>query len=94
MIKIDLDDTFEANTVSEDLKRFTFTSELKDNTTIELHVLINEHPDHLLPNVFNLAFGPLDESNKIDDKIILCHKNVNKVFSTILLFAIFIFRRE
>jgi len=88
MIRIDLDDTFDATTASEDLKRFTFNSELKDNTNLELHVLISEHPDPLLPNVFNLAFGPLGEDNEIDDAIAVRHKNINKVFSTILLFAI------
>ena len=41
-----------------------------------------------MPNVFNLAFGPLGNDNKIDDKIRVSHKNLNKVFSTILLFAI------
>lgn len=88
MIKVDLDDTFDATSASENLKRFTFYTELKDNTNLELHVLISEHPDPLLPNVFNLAFGPLGKDNKIDDKIAVRHKNINKVFSTILLFAI------
>lgn len=88
MIKINLDDTFDALTVSEDLKRFTFNSELNDNTNLELHVLISEHPDPLLPNVFNLAFGPLGADNEIDDIISVRHRNINKVFSTILLFAI------
>jgi hypothetical protein len=88
MIKIDLDDTFDAITASEDLKRFTFNSELKDDTNLELHVLISDHPDPFLPNVFNLAFGPLGKDNEIDDTIAVCHKNINKVFSTVLLFAI------
>lgn len=88
MIKIDLDDTFEALTASEDLKRFTFNSELIDNTHLELHVLISEHPDPLLLDVYNLAFGPPGKDNEIDDDIAVCHKNLNKVFSTILLFAI------
>lgn len=88
MIKIDLDDTFDVTTVSEDLTRFTFNSELKDYSVVELHVLISEHPDPLLPGVHNLAFGPLGDDNEIDDKINLRHQNVNKVFSTVLLFAI------
>ena len=79
MIKIDLDDTFDAKSASEDLTRFTFHSELKDNTIVELHVLICEHPDPFLPGVFNLAFGPIGDDNEIDDKINLRHKNVNKV---------------
>lgn len=88
MIKIDLTDTFEATSVSKDLKKFTFNSELKDDSIIELHVLISQHPDLLLPDVFNLAFGPLNKKQEIDDKINLKHKNINKVFSTILFYAI------
>lgn len=88
MVKIDLDDTFDASSASEDLTRFTFSSDLIDGTVVHLHVLISEHPDPLLPGVYNLAFGPLGDDNDIDDKIILRHRNVNKVFSTILLFAI------
>ncbi|MEE4000834.1 hypothetical protein V1T75_10830 [Tenacibaculum sp. FZY0031] len=88
MIKIDLDDTFDANSASEDLSRFTFNSELKNEAIVELHVLISKHPDPLLPDVYNLAFGPLGDDNEIDDEIILSHRNVNKVFSTVLLFAI------
>lgn len=88
MIKIDLNDTFEATSVSQNLKIFTFNSELKNKTIVELHVLITKHPDNLLPNVFNLAFGPIDENGEIDDNIILKHENVNKVFSTVLFYAI------
>src|SRR5690606_32736290 len=36
----------------------------------------------------NLAFGPIDQNGDIDDRIILKHKNVNKVFSTVLFYAI------
>ncbi len=88
MIKIDLNDTFKATSVSKDLKRFTFNSELLDKSIVELHVLINEHPDKLLPGVFNLAFGPIGTNGEIDDKIKLRHKNGNKVFSTVLFYAI------
>jgi hypothetical protein len=88
MIKIDLDDTYDAVSASEDFKRFTFISPLKDSTNLEMHVLISDHPDPFLPNVFNLAFGPLGDDNEINDSIAVPHHNINKVFSTILLFAI------
>lgn len=88
MIKIDLENTYDATSVSEDFKKFTFNSILKNQDIAELHVLISEHPDELLPGVFNLAFGPLGEDGEIDDNIALKHQNVNVVFSTILLFAI------
>ncbi len=67
MITINLDDTFDATSVSEDLTHFTFNSELIDGSNIELHVVISEHPDAYLPDVFNLAFGALDGDGEIDD---------------------------
>jgi len=88
MIKINLNDTYEASFVSSDLKKFTFYSELKDDTQIDLEVVITEHPDPFLADVFNLAFGSIKQDGGIDDGAILKHKNVNKVFSTVLLFAI------
>lgn len=44
MIKINLNETYEATSATGDLKRFTFNSELTDNTIIELHVSITQHP--------------------------------------------------
>lgn len=88
MLKIDLNDTYEASAVSKDLMNCTFSSVLKDKSSIKLQVHITEHPDSFLPDVFNLAFGPLNYTGKIDDEIILKHIDINKVFSTVLFFAI------
>lgn len=88
MIKIDLNDTFDAIKVDEGLRHFTFNSILKNDDSVEIHVIITEHPDPLLPNVFNLGFGPLGDDGEINDQINLKHKNVSKVFSTVLFFAI------
>lgn len=88
MIKIDLDDTFHPKTVNKDLTKFTFESQLTDKSVIELHVKISNHSDPLLKGVFNLAFGPLGKNGEIDDEIQLKHKNGNKVFSTVLFYAI------
>lgn len=88
MIKIDLEDTTEPQFVNDDLTRFTFNSILKNDEEVELHVHINKHSDPLLPNVYNLGFGPLGEDAAIDDTIKLNHSNINKVFSTIILFAL------
>jgi len=88
MIRINFNDIYEPDFISNNLQNFTFRSELKNNIKIELKVIISEHPDKYLPNVFNLAFGPLNEKGDINDDVKLKHKNVNKVFSTVLLFAI------
>ena len=46
-----------------------------------------------MPNVHNLAFGPLDENKDIDDIVKLQHKDHSKVFSTIV-FEAFTFLNE
>lgn len=88
MIVINLDNTYEATSVSEDFRKFTFESQLRNGAFVELQILIKEHPDELLSEVYNLAFGPLDVNGTIDDEIILNHLDIGKMFSTILLFAI------
>ena len=52
-----------------------------------LGIKINTESQAFLPDVFNLAFGPLNENKEIDDKIKLHHKNHSKVFSTIVFSA-------
>lgn len=88
MIKINLENTFEATYVSSNFDQYVFESELKNNKIIQLKVKFTNIVDSLLPNVFNLAFGPFDSAGKIDDSINLKHRDSNKVFSTIILFAI------
>jgi hypothetical protein len=41
-----------------------------------------------MPNVYNLAFGPINERGRIDDKAELPHQSYSRVFSTILLNAL------
>lgn len=88
MIKINLDDTFIPSYSSDDFKSFIFESTLTDNSTISLHVEIKNLGEVLLPDVYNLAFGPLNENGEIDDLKKLKHQQTNKVFSTIILFAL------
>lgn len=87
MITLDLNDIFEATEISDDFRQIAFVSTLKDNSEVKVYVQFTKHPDELLENVYNLAFGPLTDDG-IDDKIKLCHKNVNKVFSTIIFYAL------
>lgn len=88
MIKINLDSTYKANSVSKDLKNFSFNTVLTNGNSKEIHLLISNPKNSLLPNLFNLSFGPIGKNNKIDYNAKLSHENTNKVFSTILLFAI------
>jgi hypothetical protein len=88
MIRINLEDTYEPKYVSEDFTYFIFESELYNNDVLELHVIIEDHPDKYLPNVFNLGFGPPNIDGTIDDKFKAKHKSINKLFSSILLYGI------
>lgn len=94
MIKINLDETYEPKYVSDDFKYFIFDSELHKEGSIELHVIIEKHPDEYLPNVFNLGFGPPNEDNTIDDKFKAKHKDINKLFSTVLLYGILFLKQN
>ncbi|KFF07849.1 DUF6934 family protein [Chryseobacterium luteum] len=88
MIKINLEDTYEPISISDDLTEFIFHSELNSGESKDLYVRFYDYEDPFLPNVYNLAYGPLDEHGKIDDTIKLQHKNINKLFSTIIFFVI------
>jgi len=84
-VKLDFDNTYHLEPVSGDLRISTFQTQLQDGTEVPLKVEINKEPHELLPGVFNLAFGPMNEKGKIDDKAELTHKDYSKVFSSILL---------
>lgn len=88
MIKINFDEIYEIEYASDDLSVFSFQTITKSGNQIELFVQISKHKDPLLPRVFNLGFGPLDSMGEIDDRIILKHENLSKVFSTVVLCAI------
>ena len=89
MIKINLEDTYDPIEVAKDLSFMIFNSRDK-NAVDEVLIKIEILPlgDSLLPNVFNLSFGPLLENGDIDDKARINHLNTNKMFSTLLLFCL------
>ncbi len=88
MIVINLEDTILPETAGADLMDYTFLSPQVNASDVKLLVQIRNINDPLLPNVFNLGFGPSDGNGGIDDKVSLAHTNTGKVFSTIILFAI------
>ena len=87
-VAIDFDNVYEIKNLSADLKSFCFESILVDNSTITLYVVFNNNYNNFVPFVYNLAFGPLKEDGKINDRAVLKHKDNNKVYSTILLGAL------
>jgi hypothetical protein len=86
-IAVDLNfkNPYDIHPLTEDLRINVFETELQDGSTVPLKVEISNEPHELLPKVFNLAFGPMNEKGEIDDKAELHHKDYSKVFSSILL---------
>ena len=88
MIKINLENTFEAIYVSPNFDQYIFESQLKNNTLIQIKVKFTNIADSLLPNVYNLAFGPFDDTGKINDSINLKHKEATKFFQLLSCFLL------
>jgi hypothetical protein len=66
----------------------TFNSYDKEGNPVLLKVLIEPHKNPLLPNVYNLCFGPMTKEKVIDDTALIYHEDLNKLFSTIILFCL------
>jgi len=89
MIKINFESIFEPIEVAEDLSFMTFYSTIITGEDILIKVEIEPLGDPLLPNVYNLAFGPLNDGGGINDTANINHKNIGKMFSTILSYSLF-----
>lgn len=74
-VKLDFDNTYEIDPLSNDLRVSTFTSDLEDGSSIPLRVEISSEPHALLSSVFNLAFGPINAKGEIDDRAEIAHKD-------------------
>ena len=83
-VKIDFDNCYETEPLSADLSISKFNTELHDGNIIPLGVLT--HP--LLPDVYNLSFGPINTDGKVDDGARITHADHSKVFSTIIFTAL------
>jgi hypothetical protein len=90
MITIDFDNTFDLLWGKIDSKTSIteFNSSQLDGDPVLMRVIIQPHPDSLLPNVYNLAMGPSIGELEIEDNVRLKHSDSNKVFSTAILFAL------
>ncbi|RFM28550.1 DUF6934 family protein [Deminuibacter soli] len=84
-VQIDFDNTYDIQPLSDDLRISMFTSELQDGSSLPLRIEISSEPHALLESVYNLAFGPLNARNQIDDMVEITHKDYSKTFSSILL---------
>jgi hypothetical protein len=51
-VKLDFNNSYHLDSVTEDLRMSVFRTELQDGTEIPLKVEINKEPHELLPDVF------------------------------------------
>lgn len=84
LLKINFDNVYDVAPTANVLNTSTFTTELADGSTIPLHIEISNEAHELKPDLFNLAFGPLDQKGDLNDWVQLEHRDHSKVFSTIL----------
>lgn len=87
-VKIDFEEVYKPDSISKDLRIVSFRTQLKDGKIVPLRIKISDEQHPLLPNVYNLAFGPLNDRDQIDDKAELQHSDYSRVFSTILIRAL------
>src|SRR5260370_21430023 len=94
MITINFEDIFEPIELAEDLSFMTFNSYDFNKKIVLIKVKITPLKDQLLPNVYNLAFGPIDKFGEINDFIKVRHDDTGKMFSTILNYALYFLRHN
>jgi hypothetical protein len=88
VVKINFENAYEHLATAPDFMEATFNSYDKEGNPVLLKILISPPKNSILPNVYNLCFGPLTEKGVIDDTALIYHKDLNKLFSTIILFCL------
>lgn len=87
-IRIDLNDCYNTQPVTSDLRLIGFHTQLADGDFRKIGISFQDHAHDQLAGIDNLAFGPIDNNNVIDDAVKLNHADHSKLFSTIVLSAI------
>lgn len=87
-IKLNFEDCYAFTETKEDLKFYKFNTVINGGAEVKLGISIVNNVNPYLPDVYNLAFGPIDGNNNIDDKIEISHKDLSKAFSTIVFAAL------
>ena len=88
VVKINFEHVYEHLATAPNFMEATFNSYDKEGNTVLLKILIEPHKNPFLPNVYNLCFGPLTREGNIDDTALIYHEDLNKLFSTIILFSL------
>lgn len=87
-IRLDFKDCYDIEQFKGDVPFTRFFTELSTGEQVSMGVFISEETHPLMPDVYNLAFGPLDHKNNIDDHSKISHKNYSKLFSTVVFVGI------
>lgn len=87
-VRIDFTNRYKLEYISKDLRRSSFKTVLRGNSSTLIQIEIKDEEHELLANVYNFAFGPLKPNSRIDHHAELSHVDYSKVFSTILFSAL------
>lgn len=85
-IKIDFRNIYQIEWLSNELDYCKFRATTQHGE-LELYILIENKINPILPDIYNLAFGPLNQNGQINDQIRLKHLDNQKVYSTIIYVA-------
>ncbi|HEY8970483.1 MAG TPA: hypothetical protein VIM64_15365, partial [Puia sp.] len=81
-VKIDLENVYSIVAKNADQRASEFDTILTNAKRVRLGIRISHTPHTLIPNAYNMAFGPIKGNGSIDDKARLSYEDYSKVFST------------
>jgi hypothetical protein len=88
VVKINFENVYAHQATASNFMEAIFNSYDKEGKPVLLKILIDPPKNSMLPNVYNLCFGPLTREGVIDDTAHIYHEDLNKLFSTIILFSL------
>ena len=85
---LNFEHTYEIADIRDDYRLMHFNTEVKGEP-FRLRAFIDNEQHFLMPDVFNLSFGPPGPASetRIDDSVVVNHDDMDKMMSTILLFV-------
>jgi hypothetical protein len=94
VVRINFENTYDLIASEPDLSGATFNSIDVNNNLVLINIRIEPINYPLLTGVYNLSFGPANLDGTLNDTIKINHKYLDKVFSTIILFALTFLKRN
>lgn len=93
-VKIDLKNIYRISFKDVQQRLSAFDTILIDGGKLRLGIRISLNAHPLMPDVYNLSFGPINKDGTIEDKARITHRNVAKVFSTVLFEGLSFLRKK